>query len=101
MMAVLSPRMSREFNIMSGPNARWNEPVEISFPTTGSFKVAGPFEALAHLTDNWPAQQGLDFVKARSACRGALAGHRSVDEARIAFEAAAAEARRQFDSHRH
>jgi len=63
MMAVLSPRMSREFNIMSGPNARWNEPVEISFPTTGSFKVAGPFEALAHLTDNWPAQQGLDLLK--------------------------------------
>lgn len=101
MMAVLSPRICREFNTMSGPNARWNEPVEVSFPTTGSYKVAGPFEALAYLTDNWPAQQGLDFVKARSACRGALAGHRTVDDARIAFEAAAAEVRKQFESRPH
>ncbi len=86
---------------MSGPNARWNKPVSIKFPTTGNQEVSGPFEALAHLTDNWPAQQGLDFVRARSACRGALAGHKTVDEARIAFEAAAAEARKQFDKHRH
>jgi hypothetical protein len=85
---------------MSGPNARWNEPVEIAFPS-GSHKVSGPFEALAHMTENWPAAQGLDFVRARSACRGAIAGHRTVDEARIAFEAAAAEARKHFDSRRH
>jgi hypothetical protein len=85
---------------MSGPNARWNEPVEISFPS-GSHKVSGPFEALAHMTENWPAAQGLDFVRARSACRGAIAGHKTVDEARIAFEAAASEARKQFDLRRH
>lgn len=85
---------------MSGRNARWNEPVELSSPS-GSLKVSGPFEALAHMTENWPAQQGLDFVRARSACRGAIAGHRTVDEARIAFEAAANEARKQFDLRRH
>lgn len=86
---------------MTGPNARWSEPVEVTFPNSGSQKVTGPFEALVHLTENWPGQQGADFVRARSACRGALAGHRSIDEARQAFEAAAAEARRQFDARRH
>lgn len=85
---------------MSGPNARWNEPVELASPS-GSLKVSGPFEALAHMTENWPAAQGLDFVRARSACRGAIAGHKTVDEARIAFEAAAVEARKQFDLRRH
>ncbi|TNM62934.1 DUF982 domain-containing protein [Aliirhizobium smilacinae] len=86
---------------MSGPNSRWNKPVEISLPATGSHQVLGPFEALTYLTENWPAGQGLTFVKARSACRGALAGHKTVDEARIAFEAAASEARKQFDKSRH
>jgi len=85
---------------MSGPNARWKEPVEIAFPT-GSHKVSGPFEALAHMMENWPASQGLDFVRARSACRGAIAGYKTIDEARVAFEAAAAEARKQFDLRRH
>jgi len=85
---------------MSGPNARWNDPVEITL-ASGSHQVSGPFEALAHMTDNWPAEQGLDFVRARSACRGAIAGHKTIDEARIAFEAAAAEARKHFDRRRH
>jgi hypothetical protein len=86
---------------MSGPNSRWKEPVEFSTPKSGLFKVNGPFEALAHLTENWPAPQGLNYVKARSACRGALAGHRTIDEARAAFEAAATEACKQFDNRRH
>lgn len=85
---------------MSGPNVRWDEPVEIAFPS-GSHKVGGPFEALAHMTENWPAEQGLDFVRARSACRGAIAGHKTVHEARVAFEAAASEARKHFDLRRH
>ena len=85
---------------MSGPNARWEEPVEIASPS-GSHSVSGPFEALAHMTGNWPAPQGLDFVRARSVCRGAIAGHKTVDEARVAFAAAAAEARKQFDKRRH
>lgn len=86
---------------MSGPNSRWNKPVELSFSTTGAHEVQGPFEALMHLTENWSAEQELTFVKARSACRGALAGHKTIAEARIAFEAAAAEARKQFDKSRH
>ncbi|MGV1753440.1 DUF982 domain-containing protein [Agrobacterium sp. CG674] len=78
---------------MSGPSARWSEPVEFNFPTKGSYEVRGPFDALLHMTEQWPAVRGLNFVRARSACRAALAGHKSVDEARDAFEAAVAEAR--------
>jgi hypothetical protein len=63
--------------------------------------VGSPFEALIYLTENWPAYQGLRFVKARSACRGALAGHISVEDARAEFEAAAEEARQQFQKGRH
>jgi len=85
---------------MSGPKARWSEPVEFA-STSGSHTVSGPYEALAHMAENWPAPQGLDFVRARSACRGAIAGHKSVDDARLAFAAAAAEARKQFDRRRH
>lgn len=85
---------------MSGPNARWNKPVEVSLPNSGFFEVKGPFEALAHLTENWPGR-GLKFVRARSACRAAIAGYKSVDEARLAFEAAAVEAREQLDWRRH
>lgn len=86
---------------MSGPNSRWETPVEISLSTTGSHEVRGPFEALVHLTENWPASQGLCFVKARSACRGALAGHRTLEEARLAFEAAASEVQRQLGKTHH
>ncbi len=78
---------------MSGPSARWSAPVDFNFPLSGAHKVGGPFEALVHMTEQWPAVQGPNFVRARSACRAALAGHKSVDEARIAFEAAVAEAR--------
>ncbi|WP_421361867.1 DUF982 domain-containing protein [Agrobacterium rosae] len=81
---------------MSGPSARWSAPVEFNFPSNGSYEVGGPFEALVHMTEQWPAVQGPNFVRARSACRAALAGHKSVDDARTAFEASVAEAR-----HRH
>lgn len=86
---------------MSGPKSQWGKPVELSTMQNGSYKVAGPFEALVHLSENWPARQGLYFVKARSACRGALAGHKTVEEARAAFEAAAAEARGQSGAPRY
>lgn len=86
---------------MSGPNSQWDRPVDISIPTTGSHKVGGPFEALVHLTEHWPTTQGLCFVKARSACRGALAGHPTLEEARLAFEAAALEAQRQIGKPHH
>ncbi|MGK9055658.1 DUF982 domain-containing protein [Neorhizobium petrolearium] len=85
---------------MPGPSDRWSKPVTLDLTTTGRTSVEGPFEALIYLTESWPAHKGLHFVKARSACRGALAGHRSLEEARAEFEAAAEEARDKFSKSR-
>jgi hypothetical protein len=86
---------------MTGPNDKWSKPVRLDLANSGRLEVSSPFEALIYLTEDWPAHQDLRFVKARSACRGALAGHRSVEEARTEFEAAAEEARQQFRKGRH
>lgn len=86
---------------MAGPNDKWTRPVEVNLSREGKTAVAGPFEALAVLTGSWPGDQSLSFVKARSACRGALAGHKSLEEARREFEAAAIEARQKFERGRH
>ena len=86
---------------MAGPNEKWNRPVEVRMNREGRTTVAGPFEALAVLTDSWPGEQSLSFVKARSACRGALAGHKSLEDARREFETAATEARQKFERDRH
>ncbi len=74
---------------------RWTEPVEVNFDKTNKNIVAGPFDALALLTDDWPLTRGLNFVRARSACRAALDGRKSPEEARKCFEEAVSEARRQ------
>ena len=87
-----TPEPAREENSMTSPRDRWNAPVEIDFISTGRQEVGGPFEALVWLTDRWPYPQGFQFVRARSACRGALAGHTSLEAARIAFQCAVDEA---------
>ncbi|KXG84764.1 DUF982 domain-containing protein [Agrobacterium bohemicum] len=74
---------------------RWTEPVEVNFDTTNKNVIAGPFDALALLTEDWPHTRGLNFVRARSACRAALDGRKSPEEARKCFEDAVSEARRQ------
>ncbi|NTJ41249.1 DUF982 domain-containing protein [Agrobacterium larrymoorei] len=71
----------------------WTEPVEVNVDRNTSNVVAGPFDALVLLTDNWPHQRGLNFVRARSACRAALDGRKSAEEARRCFEEAVSEAR--------
>lgn len=73
-------------------NQTWSTPVTLSFAASGAQLVNGPFEALTHLTDHWPHRGGLHFVKARSACRAAIDGRKSVEDARIEFEQAAREA---------
>jgi hypothetical protein len=90
-----------EKHVMAGPNDKWTQPVEMSFSPEGKTTVSGPFEALAVLTGSWPGEQSLSFVKARSACRGALAGHKSLEDARREFETAADEARQKFERGRH
>ncbi|MES5098191.1 DUF982 domain-containing protein [Agrobacterium sp. BA1120] len=71
----------------------WTEPVEVNFDTSTRNIIAGPFDALALLTENWPHTRGLTFVRARSACRAALDGRKTPEEARRCFEDAVSEAR--------
>lgn len=72
---------------------RWTEPVEVNFDKTSNNVIAGPFDALALLTENWPHARGLTFVRARSACRAALDGRKTPEEARRCFEDAVSEAK--------
>lgn len=72
----------------------WTEPVEVNFDTSSINVISGPFDALALLTENWPHTRGLTFVRARSACRAALDGRKSAEEARKWFEDAVYEAKK-------
>jgi hypothetical protein len=73
--------------------SNWQKPVDVPFDNLGSGTVEGPSEALAILTDGWPDIRGPHFVRARSACRAALDGRKTVEEARQLFEQAVSEAR--------
>ncbi|MBB3592565.1 hypothetical protein FHX08_002909 [Rhizobium sp. BK529] len=72
---------------------RWNSPIKVGFEEAGARTVNGPFDALACLSDLWPAARGLQYLRARSVCRAALDGRKSVEEARAEFVAAAQEAK--------
>ncbi|MBO9655836.1 DUF982 domain-containing protein [Agrobacterium sp. SOY23] len=72
-------------------NERWTEPVEVNLEANGKSVIAGPFEALTLLTEGWPQIGGLSFVRARSACRAALDGRKSPEEARKCFTDAVSE----------
>ncbi|KKX34138.1 MULTISPECIES: DUF982 domain-containing protein [unclassified Rhizobium] len=74
-------------------NTSWEKPVHVTFGHLGTEYVKSPFEALALLTDRWPDMRGPEFVRARSACRAALDGRKSPEEARQQFEQAVSEAR--------
>lgn len=76
---------------MPSRKTRWDEPVEMAL-NSGLQKIEGPFDALKYLTESWPAGRGMSFVKAGSACRAPLAGNKTAEEARVAFQAAAADA---------
>lgn len=73
----------------------WTEPVEVNFDMNSKNLIVGPFDALALLTEKWPEKRGLNFVRARSACRAALDGRKTPEEARKCFEDAVSEAKRQ------
>jgi hypothetical protein len=72
---------------------RWNDPIKVGFENVGAKTINGPFEALKCLADLWPNVRGLRYLKARSACRAALDGRKSLEEARAEFVAAAEEAK--------
>ncbi|ANM09052.1 UNVERIFIED_ORG: hypothetical protein GGI57_003355 [Rhizobium aethiopicum] len=72
---------------------KWNSPVKVGFEGADLRTVNGPFDALKCLADFWPNSRGLRYIKARSTCRAALDGRKSVEEARAEFLAAAEEAK--------
>lgn len=73
--------------------SQWKKPVCITFGEAGEQLVKGPHDALALMTEQWPFIRGAEFVRARSLCRAALDGRKTVEEARIQFEQAIGEAR--------
>ena len=75
-------------------NEKWNEPILVGFETTDDARtVSGPLDALKCLSDLWRNARGLRYLKARSTCRAALDGRKSLEEARAEFVAAAEEAK--------
>ncbi|WP_431321369.1 DUF982 domain-containing protein [Rhizobium sp. YTU87027] len=72
---------------------RWNDPIHVGFENTGARTILGPLDALKYLADLWPSARGLRYLKARSTCRAALDGRKTVEEARAEFVAAAEEAK--------
>jgi hypothetical protein len=76
-------------------DSNWETPVEVHMDKAGHSTVIGPFDALTLLTEKWPEDRGLNFVRARSACRAALDGRKTPEEARKCFEDAVSEAKLQ------
>jgi hypothetical protein len=72
---------------------KWNDPIHVGFEAAEARTVLGPFDALKCLTELWPNARGLQYLKARSTCRAALDGRKSLEEARAEFVAAAEEAK--------
>ncbi|MCK3780756.1 DUF982 domain-containing protein [Ensifer sesbaniae] len=69
----------------------WKQPIELDFVGGVCRTVKGPSDALACLADHWP-RRGPFYVAARSACRAAIEGRRTAEEARKLFISAAEEA---------
>lgn len=69
------------------PITKWGNPVIIVNGVSRE-TVAGPFEAMIHLTDGWPERTSASFIEARNACRAAVAGRIDGDVARAKFLAA-------------
>jgi hypothetical protein len=70
------------------PISKWDEPVEIVMGSRENITVTGPFDAVIYLTDGWPETSSAPFIAARNACRAALAGRTSAEEAKLKFLAA-------------
>lgn len=71
---------------------KWSSPIEVGFVPGGAQTVNGPTEALHCLANMWPDRRGPQYVAARSGCRAAVAGRKTVEEARALFISAAQEA---------
>jgi hypothetical protein len=72
----------------------WEKPVVVALPGFAHREVAGPFEALALLSEGWPTMAGAPFIKAKISCKAALEDRVTPEQARRDFEKAAREASR-------
>lgn len=77
--------------------SQWNTPVSVGFDPSGVQMVKGPFDALELMAEKWPQMRGMQFVRARSLCRAALDGRKTMEEARLQFEQAVREAQSQIN----
>jgi hypothetical protein len=84
--------MCRRFVVLEEIMSTWSNLVYIRIGTGNADVITGPSDALAALTNRWPAGQGRHFVDAKRLCRMAVAGDVSAEVAREAFIAAALEA---------
>lgn len=71
----------------------WGQPLEVDFSPSGVVAVRGPTEALNCLAHFWPDRRGPRYVAARSVCRAAIDGRKSLEQAREVFMTAIEEAR--------
>lgn len=74
------------------PIENWEKPIEIISGERQCIVVSGPFDAVICLSDGWPEMKSASFIAARTACRAALAGRATAEEARRCFLAAVKEA---------
>ncbi len=70
----------------------WGQPLEVDFVYAGVRAIGGPAEALNCLKHLWPDRRGPRYVAARSVCRAAIDGRKSVEQAREVFRTALEEA---------
>ena len=69
----------------------WDVPVYVRIGRGLTETVDGPHEALAYLSNRWPAERGDHYERAKVACTDVLERYGSLAEAREAFIAAAIE----------
>lgn len=71
----------------------WNRPVTFETTTLGVYRtISSTAEAARVLLDDWPVDEGVSFLRAKSTCLAALEGGIDHEEARQAFLKAAEEA---------
>lgn len=77
---------------MTEADFTWTRPVELELPCGLTRRFLNAYDALDFLDAEWPTRRGIAYERAIRLCRNALRGSRSLELARSAFLAAAAEA---------
>lgn len=80
---------------MTEADFTWTVPVELELPCGLTRRFLNAYDALDFLDAEWPTRRGPAYERALRLCRNALRSPRATELARIAFLAAAEEARMQ------